>query len=122
MWIVDLIKELSPETFIPGPVPVYEDNESAIAHVRKQQMSMQTQHYRRRFAWISQAEDMGDIKLFPVPGVDQKADGLTKLLSKEPHQKHSGSMVCLVDGSSPFEHPSVFNLDESLMYEDIEFE
>jgi hypothetical protein len=120
MWIVDLLKELAPETFIPGPVPVYEDNEAAIAHIKKQQVTMRTQHYRRRYAWISQAQDMGDIVLVPIAGEDQTSDVFTKLLPKDPHRKHSSSLVFYADGSSPFEKS--LDLSEETLYGDIEFE
>ena len=63
---------------------------------------------------------MGDIVLVPIKGEDQTSDVFTKLLPKDPHRKHSSSLVFYADGSSPFEKS--LDLSEETLYEDIEFE
>ena len=104
-WLQDLMKEIAPEWIEDGPIPFYEDNEGAIEHLKKEQLSMRTMHFRRRYKWIHQAQELGDILILPCPGVDEVADVLTKLLPLVLHEKHCSRLITLSDGSSPFAKP-----------------
>ena len=105
MWLQDLMKEIAPETLIGGPVPIWEDNQGTIDHLKKENLSMRTMHFRRRYKWVCQAQQLGDILVDFVPGVDQTADVLTKLLPQVLHEKHCAKLITLADGSDPFAKP-----------------
>lgn len=61
------------------PVPVYEDNQGAIALAKKEE-SRRVKHIDVRFHFVRDAVAEGKVKLVFVPTYKQEADVLTKAL------------------------------------------
>ena len=63
------------------PVKIYIDNRAAIAIAENDKVTMRTRHIDLRFHWVREQIKNGEIVLLHVPGENNPADVLTKIVS-----------------------------------------
>ena len=101
LWVRDVCIDIS-STYKANCLIIYEDNQSTIQHVKKQQASWKTVHLARRYHWLKQQQEMKAIKLVYCPGEYMIADALTKPVPTNPFHKFAGHMVTTPSGGDPF--------------------
>ena len=111
MWLRDLLTDLV-EDFVPYPITMMQDNQGTIHHCNNEHSSNRTAHLRRRYHFIHQYIELGNIKLKYSPGTEMIADQLTKCLSRPLHEKHCRHFISVADPDvDPFSRPA---LDDQL--------
>ena len=101
LWTRDILMEIS-STYKPNCLIIFEDNQSTIQHVKKQQASWKTVHLARRYHWLKQQQDMKAIKIVYCPTKHMIADQLTKPLAVALFRYFAGFLVTTPSGSNPF--------------------
>ena len=79
MWFRQMLAQIGfPQT---NPVRIYVDNKSAIDMACNRHTSLRTKHIDLRYHWVREQVEKGYIQLLHVPGKDNIADLLTKILA-----------------------------------------
>ena len=65
------------------PVRVYVDNQGAIDLAKNRKVNMRTKHIDLRFHWVREQVEAKQVQLIHVPGTDNIADMLTKVLGPQ---------------------------------------
>ena len=88
VWIKKFITELGVVPSIVGPIPLYCDNNGAIAQAKEPRSHQRSKHVLRRYHLIREIIDRKDVKIERVPTDQNIADPLTKALSQKKHDGH----------------------------------
>src|SRR5436853_53335 len=91
VWIKKFITELGVVPSIADPADVYCDNNGAIAQAKEPGSHQRSKHILRRFHFIREIIDRGDVKICRVPTDDNIADPLTKPFAQRKHEVHTRS-------------------------------
>lgn len=78
IWLAGLMADLQPDA-LPYPVPIYEDNQGAIAMAEREE-TRRVKHIDVKYHFIRNVVADGKVKLVYVPTQKQQADILTKSL------------------------------------------
>jgi hypothetical protein len=90
IWLGRLFNGLQqPSTF---PIPLYIDNQSAIAIARNPEFHDRTKHIDIRYHFLRHKVESGELVLDYLPTADQPADILTKGLAREKHDKFAEAL------------------------------
>ncbi len=73
-------------------VPLYYDNNGAIAQAKKPRSHQRSKHIERRFHIIREIVGRGDITMQKVASADNPADPLTKAMTKQQLDKYLEKM------------------------------
>jgi hypothetical protein len=92
VWIRKFLQELEVVPSIEAPIPLYCDNNGAIAQAVEPRSHQRTKHIERRFHLIRDIISRGDIKMVKVASADNLADPFTKPLSQKVFEKHINDM------------------------------
>lgn len=79
LWLSGLMGDLAETKFL-HPVPIFEDNQGAIAMAQKEE-TKRAKHIDVKYHFIRDAVSAGKIQLVYVPTKQQEADMLTKSLA-----------------------------------------
>ncbi|KAG0154312.1 hypothetical protein PDIDSM_1692 [Penicillium digitatum] len=82
IWLTQLLTELGIEGFLRKPIPIYADNNGAIALASNPEFHAATKHIAIRFHRLREEVAAGNVKFVKIPTADMAADGLTKPLGK----------------------------------------
>ncbi|KAG0153801.1 hypothetical protein PDIDSM_1180 [Penicillium digitatum] len=82
IWLTQLLTELGIEGFLRKPIPIYADNNGAIALASNPEFHAATKHIAIRFHRLREEVAAGNVKFVKIPTADMAADGLTKPLAK----------------------------------------
>ena len=88
VWIKKFITELGVVPSIVSPIPLYCDNNGAIAQAKEPRSHQRSKHVLRRYHLIREIIDRKDVKIERVPTDQNIADPLTKALSQKKHDGH----------------------------------
>ena len=88
VWMKKFIAELGVVPTIEDPVPLYCDNNGAVAQAKEPRSHQKSKHILRRYHLIQEIVCRGDVKVERVPGTDNVADPFTKVLSRAVFEKH----------------------------------
>ncbi|KAG7583121.1 GAG-pre-integrase domain [Arabidopsis suecica] len=80
IWLQDLLSEITGKTC--EKVTIFIDNQSAIALTRNPVFHGRSKHIHRRYHFIRECVELGQIEVMHIPGDEQKADILTKALGR----------------------------------------
>ena len=86
------ITELGVVPTIVDPVPLYCDNNGAIAQAKEPRSHQKSKHILRRFHLIREIIARGDLQIARVSTNENIADPLTKVLSQKMHERHFEKM------------------------------
>ncbi|VFQ79127.1 unnamed protein product [Cuscuta campestris] len=75
-----------------NPIPLFCDNNGAIAQAKEPRSHQKTKHIVRRYHIIREIVARGDVEICKVGTDDNIADPLTKALGKPKHESHTWSM------------------------------
>ena len=92
VWMKKFITELDVVPTIESPIPLYCDNNGAIAQAKEPRSHQKSKHIRRRFHLIREFVKNGDIDILKVASVDNIADPFTKPLSQVQLERHLEKM------------------------------
>ncbi|VFQ74362.1 unnamed protein product [Cuscuta campestris] len=99
VWLKNFITELGVVSSIKNPIPLFCDNNGAIAQAKEPRSHQKTKHIVRRYHIIREIVACGDVEICNI-GIDENiADPLTKDLGKPKHESHTWSMgiqKCLI--------------------------
>ncbi|GBN37772.1 hypothetical protein AVEN_172646-1 [Araneus ventricosus] len=87
-WCVSLLEELSENHLIEVPIPVETDSQGLIDWLNNPKVSCRTRHINRKFYFIKDDFEKGNVCLKYKNTKDLEADALTKTLSKDILNKH----------------------------------
>ena len=82
---------LSQEVYIELPMRIYVDNTASVKYATNDLCSEKTRHWDIALKYINEKYGQGLIQMLWVEGSEQRADILTKALSREPFEKHRTS-------------------------------
>ncbi|VFQ77662.1 unnamed protein product [Cuscuta campestris] len=77
---------------IKNPLPLFCDNNGAIAQAKEPRSHQKTKHIVRRYHIIREIIARGDVEICKIGTDDNIADPLTKALGKPKHESHTWSM------------------------------
>ncbi|VFQ72990.1 unnamed protein product [Cuscuta campestris] len=77
---------------IKNPIPLFCDNNGAIAQAKEPRSHQKTKHIVRRYHIIQEIVARGDVEICKIGTDDNIADPLTKALGKPKHESHTWSM------------------------------
>ena len=92
VWMRKFISELGVVPSIKDPIELYCDNNGAIALAKEPRSHQRSKHILRRFHFIREIVERGDVKICKVPTDDNVSDPLTKPLSQQKHDRHTRSL------------------------------
>ncbi|POW22754.1 hypothetical protein PSHT_00941 [Puccinia striiformis] len=84
IWLRRLFESLGYP--IDGPIPIFSDNQAAIALSCNPLHQQQTKHIDLKYHWVREMVESGEVKISYIPTATMPADGLTKSLAKPRHQ------------------------------------
>ena len=87
-----LLADVLSRDVLTQPVVLLEDNQSAIKLARNLDTSSRTKHIDIRHHLVKDHVARGDVVLMYVSTEDQAADGLTKSLDAEKHERHRNTI------------------------------
>ena len=87
-----LLADVLSRDVLTQPVVLLEDNQSTIKLARNLDTSSRTKHIDIRHHLVKDHVARGDVVLTYVPTEDQAADGLTKSLDAEKHERHRNTI------------------------------
>jgi len=96
LWLIAILKGLGFSQ--SKPVPIYEDNQSAIAYSKNPSHHKYTKHIATKYHFVREQVDLRLIELLKVLSAENKADVLTKPLDADAHWRHTGSMLTNIPG------------------------
>ena len=80
IWLQELLEEITEKSC--KRVTIYIDNRSAIALTKKHVFHGRSKHIHKQYHFIRKCVENEQIKVQHVPGIEQKADILTKALGR----------------------------------------
>jgi hypothetical protein len=87
IWLTHLHNQFNqPEDHLAA-VTLYEDNEGCIKIGQNPELHPRTKHIDIRYHFLREHVTTGNINLEKIPGADQIADGLTKALPRDAHER-----------------------------------
>ena len=92
VWIKKFIAELGVVPSIDGPIPLYCDNNGAIAQAKEPRSHQRSKHVLRRYHLIREIIGRQEVKIERVPTDQNVADPLTKALSQAKFDQHVNTM------------------------------
>ena len=92
VWIKKFINELGVVPSIVDPIPLYCDNNGAIAQVKEPRFHQRSKHVLRRYHLIREIIGRQDVKIERVPTDQNVADPFTKALSQGKFDQHIDAM------------------------------
>ncbi|VFQ73974.1 unnamed protein product, partial [Cuscuta campestris] len=92
VWLKNFITELGVVPSIKNPIPLFCDNNGAIAQAKEPRSHQKTKHIVRRYHIIREIVARGDVEICKIGTDDNIADPLTKALGKPKHESHTWSM------------------------------
>ncbi|VFQ90482.1 unnamed protein product [Cuscuta campestris] len=92
VWLKNFITELGVVPSIKNPIPLFCDNNGAIAQAKEPRSHQKTKHIVRRYHIIRETVALGDVEICKIGTDDNIADPLTKALGKPKHESHTWSM------------------------------
>ena len=87
-WMKKFIKELGVVPSIQDPIEIFCDNEGAIAQAKEPRAHQKTRHILRRFNYIRDVVNVGDISIRKVHTDQNLVDPFTKPLPLDKHEGH----------------------------------
>ncbi|KAJ5124616.1 Reverse transcriptase RNA-dependent DNA polymerase [Penicillium bovifimosum] len=82
LWLTQLLLEIGIEGFLKKPIPIYADNNGAIALASNPEFHAATKHIAIRFHRLRDEVAAGSVRFVKIPTAQMAADGLTKPLAK----------------------------------------
>ena len=104
-WLRSLLTEIGIEQTKLRPLPIFEDNQSAIKLAVNHANSNRTKHIDVHNHYCRQERNMGHVTIEYVPTGSQVADGFTKPLSST-KWKHFLSLLRLAPSSPDYPKPA----------------
>nr|GEW39569.1 hypothetical protein [Tanacetum cinerariifolium] len=98
-WIWKFISGLGIVPIINEPIKMFCDNSAALHFSNEPRVQKGARHYHRRYNYVYECIELGEIKLLKVHTDDNLADPFTKALSKEKLTQHARSMRLRLDSS-----------------------
>ncbi|GJS08477.1 retrotransposon protein, putative, ty1-copia subclass [Tanacetum coccineum] len=96
VWIRKFISGLGIVPTINEPIKIFCDNSAALLIANEPRVQKGTRHYHRRYHFIRECIELGEINLLKVHADDNLADPFTKALPKGKLIQHARSMgLCL---------------------------
>jgi hypothetical protein len=92
VWIKKFITELDVVPTIESPIPLFCDNNGAIAQAKEPRSHQKSKHIERRFHIIREIVNRGDVNILKVASVDNISDPFTKPLSQVKLDRHLEKM------------------------------
>ncbi|VFQ67784.1 unnamed protein product [Cuscuta campestris] len=92
VWLNNFITELGVVPSIKNPIPLFCDNNGAIAQVKEPRSHQKTKHIVRSYHIIREIVARGDVEICKIDTDDNIADPLRKALGKPKHESHTWSM------------------------------
>jgi len=92
VWMKKFISELGIVPSIEAPIPLFCDNNGAIAQAKEPRSHQRSKHILRRFHLIREIAARGDVTVERVPSEDNIADPLTKPLTQAVFERHRDKM------------------------------
>lgn len=92
VWMKKFITELNVVPTIMSPVPLYCDNNGAIAQAKEPRSHQRSKHIDRKFHKIRELISNGDVSILKVASADNVADPLTKPMSQSQLDRHTEKM------------------------------
>ncbi|VFQ79345.1 unnamed protein product [Cuscuta campestris] len=89
VWLKNFIIELGVVPSIKNPIPLFCDNNGAIAQAKEPRSHQKTKHIVRRYHIIREIVPRGDVEICKIGTDDNIADPLTKALGKPKHESHT---------------------------------
>ncbi|GJX92795.1 hypothetical protein Tco_0347381 [Tanacetum coccineum] len=91
-WIRKFTSGLGIVPIINEPIKMFCDNSAALYFANKKGVQKGTRHYHKRYHYVRECIELGEIKLLKVHTDDNLADPFTKALSKRKLTQHVRSM------------------------------
>jgi hypothetical protein len=91
-WMKKFISDLGVMPSIQDPIEIFCDNEGAIAQAKEPRSHHNTKHILRRFHYIRDIVDRGDVCIRKVHTNQNLADPFTKPLALAKHESHARSI------------------------------
>jgi hypothetical protein len=82
IWLTQLLTELGIEGFLRKPIPIFADNNGAIALASNPEFHAATNHIAIRYHRLREEVAAGNVEFIKIPIAEMAADGLTKPLGK----------------------------------------
>ncbi|GKA41116.1 hypothetical protein Tco_0733709, partial [Tanacetum coccineum] len=96
VWIRKFISGLGVVPTINEPIKMFCDNSAALIIANEPGVQKDAIHYQRRYHYVCECIELGEINLLKVHTDNNLADPFTKVLSKEKLTQHAKSMgLCL---------------------------
>ncbi|GKA73141.1 hypothetical protein Tco_0779357 [Tanacetum coccineum] len=96
VWIRKFISRLGIAPTINEPIKMFCDNSDALHFANELGVRKGARHYHRRYHYVRECIELGEIKLLKVHTDDNLSDPFTKALSKGKLTQHARSMgLCL---------------------------
>ncbi|GJX52655.1 hypothetical protein Tco_0281024 [Tanacetum coccineum] len=92
VWIRKFISGFGIVPTINEPIKMFCDNSAALLFAYEPGVQKGTRHYHRRYHYVRECIELGEIKLLKVHTYDNLADPFTKALSKGNLTQHVRSM------------------------------
>ncbi|GJS56571.1 zinc finger, CCHC-type containing protein [Tanacetum coccineum] len=92
VWIRKFISGLGIVPIINEPIKMFYDNSAALHFANELGVQKGARHYHRRYHYVRECIELGEIKLLKVHTDDNLADPFTKALSKGKLTQHARSM------------------------------
>lgn len=92
VWMKKFIQDLGVVPSIANPIEIFCDNEGAVALAKEPRAHRRTRHIARKYHFIRDIIENGDIVVSRVPTEGNLADPLTKPLSQVKHDSHAKSI------------------------------
>ena len=92
VWIKKFITELGVVPSIVDPIPVYCDNNGAVAQAKEPWSHQKSKHVLRRYHMIREIISRKDVKIERVPTDQNIVDPLTKALHQGKFDQHENAM------------------------------
>ena len=80
IWIKDLLEDLG---FKQGPVNIWIDNSASLRITENPESHKRAQHIQRKWFWVQQQNELGNVTLHKVPTGQNVADMFTKPLPRK---------------------------------------
>ena len=92
VWMKEFISDLGVIPNASSPMKIFCDNTGAIAMATESRFHKWTKHIKRRFNFIRDLVQVGDIEICKIYTDLNVADPLTKPLPRAKHDQHQDSM------------------------------
>ena len=92
VWIRKFITGLGIVPTINRPLKMYCDNSAVVLYANKPGVQRGARHYQRRYHYVRECVELGEIDLLKVHTYDNLADPFTKALSNKKLTQHARGM------------------------------